>query len=157
MSSSSDIRPDEHSVPPTGRRREPVAGAESCCGIRRSKRLELEQGLDHGTQASVGVCEEKGSRETHSSQGAFAQGHIHGSGRKRRKERKKGGREGWYWHFFVTRVVVKLSNLSEGPIRESGPGTRLTVSPTFGPDFKFSKLQRRSAPDYQFSGTQPDC
>jgi hypothetical protein len=153
MSSSSDIRPDEHSVPPTGRRREPVAGAESCCGIRPSKRLELEQGLDRGTQASVGVCEEKGSRETHSSQGAFAQGHIHGSGRKRRKERKKEEeRDG-----IGTSLLPSLSNLSEGPIRESGPGTRVTVSPDLGPDFKFSKLQRRSAPDYQFSGTQPDC
>ena len=111
MSSSSGIRPDEHSVPPTGRRREPVAGAESCCGICPSKRLELEQGLDRGTQASVGVCEEKGSRETHSSQGTFAQGHIHGSGRKRRKERKKE----------EERVLALLCYLRR---RRSNPGKR---------------------------------
>jgi hypothetical protein len=116
MSSSSDIRPDEHSVPPTGRRREPVAGAESCCGICPSKRLELEQGLDRGTQASVGVCEEKGSRETHSSQGAFAQGHIHGSGRKRRKERKKEEERDGIGTSLL-RVVVKF-------VRRSNPGKR---------------------------------
>ena len=101
-------------MPPTGRRREPVVGAESCCGIRPSKRLELEQGLDRGTQASVGVCEEKGSRETHSSQGAFAQGHIHGSRIKRRKEKKKE-EDG----IGTSLSPASLSNLSEGPIREA--------------------------------------
>jgi hypothetical protein len=67
--------------------RAPVAGVESCCGIRPGGKLELEQGLDGGTQASGGVCEEKGSRETHPSQGAFPRGHIHGRGRKRTKGR----------------------------------------------------------------------
>ena len=64
MSSNSDIHPDEHSVPPTGRHWTTVARVESCCGIRPSRKLELEQSLDGCTQASVGVCEEKGCRET---------------------------------------------------------------------------------------------
>jgi hypothetical protein len=50
-------------------------------------RLELEQGLDGGTQASGGVCEEKGSRETHPSQGTFARGHTREQ--KKEKERKE--------------------------------------------------------------------
>jgi hypothetical protein len=57
-------------------------------------------------------------------------------------------------------IVVQVGaegRVPNDPIRESGPGTRLAVSPDLGPDFKFSKLRRRSAPDYQFSGTQPDC
>jgi hypothetical protein len=103
MSSNSDIHPDEHSVPPTGRHRTTAARVESCCGIRPSRKLELEQSLDSCTQASVGVCEEKGCRETHPSQGAFARGHIHGSGikRRRRKGRKK--------------EKESLSNLSSAP------------------------------------------
>ena len=105
MSSNSDIHPDEHSVPPTGRHRATVARVESCCGIRPSRKLKLEQSLDGCTQASVGVCEEKGCRETQPSQNAFARGHIHGSGikRRRRKGRKKGEREKWHR---LTRVVV---------------------------------------------------
>jgi hypothetical protein len=68
--------------------RAPVAGAESCCGIRPSRKLELEQGLDGGTQASGSVCEEKGLARLIRAK-VHLHGAIDGSGRKRRKEGKK--------------------------------------------------------------------
>ena len=63
------------------------------------------------------------------------------------REGKKGKRRkrGMVSTLFVT-LVVKF-------VRRSNPGKRPGHSLPRGPDFRFSKLQRRSAPDYQFSGT----
>ena len=82
--------PDEHSVPPTGRRRAPVDRGECCCGIRPSRRLKLEQGLDGSTQASIGVCKKKVLARL-----IRAKAHSHGAidrEQKKKKEWKRGKR-----------------------------------------------------------------
>lgn len=102
---------------PTGRRRAPVAREELCCGTRLSRILEIEQGLDEGTQASIRCLGRKRFGETHPSRVA-ARDHIRE--RKKEEEENEEGRW-WHWHFSLTRVVVVhfVVGSRQAPLAES--------------------------------------